>query len=92
MTYQSKKEWVRASEVTREFPKNRYNFSHYLRSVGDFIQTYPMEEPDVTRIIMAAHAWAYAHKCRVKAQKIRRHKGHSVRITLTHLTRIRDYK
>lgn len=46
----------------------KYDFTDYLKRVGDFVETHPMSMEDLYKIRFAAHIWAYRHKCRIKTQ------------------------
>lgn len=85
------KKWVRWTELTKEFPKPKYGFTEYLKRIGDYVETFPMNDLDCDRIKHAAKAWAYFHGYRVKIKKIKAGDGMSnVRITLASKTRERE--
>lgn len=50
-------------------PHNKYNFSTYLKKVGDFIESHPLARPDMERLFQAAHIWAWRKHCRVKTER-----------------------
>lgn len=77
------KAWPRYWAIRKQFAKNKYNFSGVLKTPGDYIETYAMDDLDRRRIILAAHAWAYRKKYRVATEEIYIPEGKAVRITLT---------
>ena len=58
-------------EHTRQFPKNKYNFTEHLRNIGDSVTTYPLDYDDYRKILDAAKFWAWKHECRVKCRSFR---------------------
>ncbi len=89
---ESKKFWLRPTQITKKFPSNKYRFSENLVDVGDFVETFPMPYEDCQRIQDAAHAWAWQHKYRVTTRCLpAREGGYFIRITLTSKVRVRDY-
>ena len=59
-----KEKWKRWVEETKEFPKPKYRFTELLKREGDYVETFPMTQPDVKRIRWAAHFWAHhKNKC-----------------------------
>ena len=82
--------WKRASELTRQFPKNKYGFSIHLVRPGDYVETYPLTEDEALKIKYAAFAWAWNHKYTIKYEKLRApHNKWTVRIYLIKRTRCR---
>jgi hypothetical protein len=89
----SKKTWIRATQITGEFPENKYSFSQHLKERGDYVITGPISKQDFNRLKWAAHHWAYHHECRIKMKCHRQLDGMCKgQVTLVDLNRIRDYK
>lgn len=68
-------------------PKNKYNFTSYLRKVGDFVETHPMSREDVYKVFYAAHIWAWRHHCRIKTEMKYYPDGQAIHIEVTSNTR-----
>jgi hypothetical protein len=65
-------DWVRKSNCpggAGTQPGNKYNFSSYLKKVGDFVITHRMPRKDMLKIFYAAHIWAYRHHCRIETER-----------------------
>lgn len=85
------KQWKRWTELTKEFPKPKYNFSQVLRRRGDYVITHPMTFEERERFRWAAKFWAYTHNKRVKFQSlIYDDTRWQVKLTLVELHRKRD--
>lgn len=88
------KAWKRWVEIDRHFPKPKYNFSKLLRQVGDYVETYPMNNEDRVKIKDAAKFWAYHHKKRVRIKWIPDYQGDMpmwrTRVTLISNHRVRE--
>lgn len=65
------KTWIRWTQQTKEFPKPKYGFTKYLRSIGDHVITEPMTEAEYQKIKDAAKFWAWYHDKRVRIKKNR---------------------
>jgi len=66
-------DWVRTSNCKPgkgERPGNKYDFSMYLKKVGDFVVTHPLPRADMLKIFYAAHIWAVRHHCRVMTERL----------------------
>jgi len=59
-----------AATLGGRFPEDKYRFSKYLRSVGDYITTNPINEKDYKRFKDAAYAWAYRRKWKVAITRL----------------------
>jgi hypothetical protein len=66
---------------------NKYNFSKYLRRVGDYIKTNPASREEIMKLKYAVLIWAYRHKCRVKTEMYYYPDGYGMEITLVSHTR-----
>jgi hypothetical protein len=86
-----RKQWTRATQITGEFPEDKYGFSLHLKNIGDYVMTHPMDRYDAIKMKWAAHQWAFRNKKRVSFRLCRRHDGYSAQITLTDTKRVRDY-
>ena len=84
--------WKRATELTKEFPKPKYNFTKHLTGVGDFLQTAPLTHKQYIHFLRAAHFWAWYHEKRVSVRYWKMGGGYVGRVTLTHNVRVRDFK
>ena len=91
---ESKKSWLRPTQLTKKFPQNKYRFDEVLKNVGDYVETYPMSLADYERFNKAAHHWAWYRGYRVSVKTIKHHEDqtYTVICTLTSKVRIRDYK
>jgi hypothetical protein len=78
---ETKKTWLRPTQITKTFPANKYDFSAVFKRVGDTVETHPMSEGDAERFRKALNFWAYYH----------RKTGVSVVATLTKQHRERDF-
>lgn len=78
-----KKTWQRYHSIVKGVPVNKYNFSKYLRRVGDFVVTHPMSVEDRTKMRKAAHYWALKHKCTVSCNAEYGGGGRCLRVTVT---------
>lgn len=88
-----KKQWLRWTQTTKEFPKPKYHFTTHLRHVGDYVRTNPIDAADVQRIKDAAKFWAWHHDCRVSIHKDKVGKGLwevTVRLVAHHRKHIDD--
>lgn len=84
--------WKRATQITGEFPKDKYGFSTHLVDKGDMIETFPMSWKDFQRFENAVYQWAWRHDKRVRTERV----WHSndtlgMRVTLVAHHRVRDY-
>lgn len=94
-----KTNWVRKSNCQPgpgQQPGNKYNFSSYLKQIGDFVETMPMTREECEKVRYAVLIWAYRKHCRVKTEKIYYADGDSLRIEVVSHTRkerrnARDY-
>lgn len=90
---EQKKTWLRPTQVSKEFPKDKYHFSQHLENIGDYIETNPAPFEDIERLRKAATAWSWFHKVRVLFKRYRKFNGEYIlRITLVSKHRLRDYK
>ena len=86
-----KKHWLRWTQTSRHFPKNKYGFSQHLRKLGDHVITYPMPTADYIRIKDAAKFWAWRHDKRIRTRTRRVGPGmYEVTVTLIAHTRNPD--
>lgn len=71
MSTEPKKHWLRWTQTspTKHFPKPKYQFTKYLKFIGDSITTFPMEEADYIRFKDAAKFWAWHHDKRVRIHR-----------------------
>lgn len=68
-------------------PKNKYNFSTYLKRVGDFVETHPMPRDEMLKVFYAAHIWAYRKHCRIRTEVLFFPEGRSLHIEVISNTR-----
>lgn len=87
-----KKFWLRPTQITQQFPKNKYHFSSHLTNIGDWIETDPMSKEDRERIKKAVNFWAWHHNVRISFRSWPTSPTTwAVRITLVGKGRIRLY-
>jgi hypothetical protein len=65
------KKWERWTQSLTIFPSNKYQFSTYLKRVGDFIITHPLSKKERKQIVDAALFWAWHKKKRVTTRALR---------------------
>ena len=85
-----KNDWKRVSNCPGgkgTQPNNKYNFSTYLKKVGDFIESYPMSREDMNKMFFASHIWAYRKHCRIKTERVYYADGIALRIEVISNTR-----
>ena len=94
MTYQPnnrpRTDWVRKSNCPGgpgTAPGNKYNFSDYLKKVGDFVETYPMPRDEMLKVFYAAHIWAYRKHCRIRTEVFKYPEGRGLHIEIISNTR-----
>ena len=84
--------WLRPTQISKQFPANKYYFSRHLTSVGDWVETNPITKAEAIKLEKARHAWSWHHKNTTKFEKIPSADGMViVKITLTSKHRNRDY-
>ena len=84
--------WLRPTEITKQFPSDKYAFSIHLLRPGDWVETNPLTQKEYYNIQDAAHFWAWKKGYSVKTESWPDGTGLKiVRITLTKLHRERDY-
>lgn len=85
-----KTNWVRKSNCPGgpgTHPGNKYNFSSYLKKIGDFVETMPMTPEECEKCRYAVLIWAYRKHCRVKTEKFYYPDGDSLMIEVISHTR-----
>jgi hypothetical protein len=61
--------WPRWTQQSKKFPKPVYGFTEYLKRIGDYILTNPVNEAEYQKIKDAAKFWAWYHDKRVRITK-----------------------
>lgn len=90
---ESKKSWLRPTQLTKKFPSNKYGFSQNLKEIGDFVETFPMTFKECCTLQKAAHNWAWFHGVVATTRILRAGNGlYTIRVTLTAKVRVRDFK
>ena len=76
--------WVRKSNFNKETNRvnNKYNFTHHLREVGDWVETFPMTMLERRQIYKAAHIWAYRKGYTIGVETVGMPGGLGIRLTL----------
>lgn len=85
-----KTDWIRLSNCPGGVgtqPKNKYNFSSYLKKVGDFVETQPLNKEDLDKIFFAAYIWAWRKHCRITTCRVHYAEGIALRIEVISNTR-----
>lgn len=86
-----KKTWLRPTQISKTFPRNKYHFDQHLTDTGDWVETNPLSPKEYDNIQDAAHAWAWFRKYTVKTRSYPTDTGRIMRITLVKKHRNRDY-
>lgn len=90
---ESKKHWLRPTQITKKFPSNKYGFSENLKEVGDFVETFPMTFKECYTLQKAAHNWAWYKGCVARTKILRAEDGlYVIRVTLDAKVRSREFK
>lgn len=83
-------DWVRKSNCPGgpgTAPHNRYNFSQYLKKVGDFVETHPMDRESLKKVFFSSYIWAYRHHCRIRTEHMYYAEGTALHIEVISNTR-----
>ena len=83
---------MRPTQINRQFPKPKYNFTHHLKNVGDWVETEPLGKKEYYNFLAASHFWAWRRGWVVVCSSTPDGTGKKyVRLTLTAKHRERDY-